>query len=179
MTIQIFILSSLMEERNYPYKLKKKINDLQLQDLTSAFTESKLYYHFESLRKQGFIEVQEVLHEENRPDKQVFAITEKGRSAFPKKIYKLLESSETIGEMVIGLANIKYVDREKVCTILENKLEHLQEKWQLLNNIDQGQFNDPQTLPIREFMQDYVNDRHQHAITYLTRLIQEIKDGKI
>lgn len=179
MTIQIFILSNLMEENTYPYKLKKKINDLQLQDLTTAFTESKLYYHFESLRKQGLVEVREVLHEENRPDKQVFAITEKGRIALPKKIYKLLEDSDTIGDMVIGIVNIKYVERQEVCRILERKLEKLQEKWEWLNALDKGQFNDPETLAIREFMQDYATDRHEHSMNYFTRLLQAIKNEEI
>lgn len=179
MTIQIFILSSLMEGSTYPYKLKKKIADLQLQDLTSAFTESKLYYHFESLRKQGLVEVQEVLHEENRPDKQVFAITEKGRTDFPKKIYKLLEDSNTIGEMVSGLGNIKYVDRQRVCMILEKKLENAESNWALLSRIDQSKFENPETMHIREFMQDYANDRHHHSIKYLKRLIEQIKKEEI
>lgn len=179
MSIQIFILSNLMEESNYPYKLKKKIADLQLHDLTSAFTESKLYYHFESLRKQGLIEVQEVLQEENRPDKQVFSITEKGRLTFPQKIYKLLEDSETIGEMVIGLANIKYVDRQKVCSILEGKLESLESKWQMLESLDQGQFDDLDKQYIIEFMEDYATDRHLHSIKYLKRLIEQIKKEEI
>lgn len=119
MAIQIFILSKLMEENTYPYKLKKQISALQPLDTVNGLTESKLYYHFESLAKQGFIEAKEVIKEENRPDKQVFAITAKGREVLPKKIYKLFENAETIGDMVIGLANMKYIDRDKAISLIE------------------------------------------------------------
>lgn len=52
----------------------------------------------------------------------MLAITEKSKEVLPKKIYKLFENAETIGDMVIGLANLKYVDRDKVIGILEKKV---------------------------------------------------------
>lgn len=179
MSIQIFILSSLMEESNYPYKLKKRLAGLQLHELAEGFTESKLYYHFESLRKQGLIEVQEILQEENRPDKQVFRITEKGRAVFPKKIYKLLEDAVTVSDMVVGFTNIKYVDRNKVISILENKLELHRKKWAIIASLNMEQFNEPTYQNVRDFMADYSRDRHSHTMKYLERLIQQVKNEEI
>lgn len=121
MSIQIFILSKLMEDKNYPYKLKKQLSEPIPLDRLGGLTESKLYYHFESLVKQGLVEPVEVIKEEHRPDKQVFAITAKGREELPNKIYKLFESADEIKDMIVGLANIKYVDRDKVVDILEKK----------------------------------------------------------
>ncbi|MDQ7862107.1 hypothetical protein RCO48_17350 [Peribacillus frigoritolerans] len=40
---------------------------------------------------------------------------------YPKKIYKLFENADEIKDMIVGLANIKYVDRDKVVDILEKK----------------------------------------------------------
>lgn len=34
-------------------------------------------------------------------------------------IYKLFENADSISDMVVGLANIKYVERQKVVEILE------------------------------------------------------------
>ncbi|WP_258848465.1 helix-turn-helix transcriptional regulator [Staphylococcus saprophyticus] len=56
----------------------------------SGLTESKLYYHFDSLKKKGLIEVTQTIREENRPDKQIFAITDQGKDALPSMIYKTL-----------------------------------------------------------------------------------------
>ena len=98
-------------------------------------TESKLYYHFESLTKQGLVEPREIIKEENRPDKQVFAITDKGREQLPKKIYELFEKAKNISEMVVGIMFLRHVEKTKVIPILEKKLELLQGKQQQLQLI--------------------------------------------
>lgn len=103
MPIQIFILSKLIQGNNYPYKLKKELSEKFPFGISSNLTESKLYYHFESLSKQGLIEPVEVIKEEKRPDKQVFAITEKGREILPEKIYHLFEKGHTVTDFLVGL----------------------------------------------------------------------------
>ncbi|WP_226956115.1 helix-turn-helix transcriptional regulator [Staphylococcus saprophyticus] len=80
----------------------------------SGLTESKLYYHFDSLKKKGLIEVTQTIREENRPDKQIFAITDQGKDALPSMIYKLFKNANQITEMYIGIANLKYVDKKKI-----------------------------------------------------------------
>lgn len=94
MSIQIFILSKLYEENSYPYQLKKELSESFPFNKIEHLTESKLYYHFESLERQGFIKPVEVIKEEKRPDKQVYAITAKGREVLPEKIYNLFEKKQ-------------------------------------------------------------------------------------
>ncbi|MDT9025558.1 PadR family transcriptional regulator [Rossellomorea yichunensis] len=102
MSIHIFILSKLMKENNYPYKLKKQLSEPIPLDKLGGLTESKLYYHFDSLAKQGLIETVEIIREEHRPDKQVFGITAKGREELPGKIYKLFDQADDIRDMVLN-----------------------------------------------------------------------------
>lgn len=85
MTIQIYILSKLIEGNNYPYKLKRQLSDPIPFDKLAGLTESKLYYNFNTLAKQRLIEAVEIIKEDHRPDKQVFSITAKGREELPKK----------------------------------------------------------------------------------------------
>ena len=179
MAIQIFILTKLLEEDNYPYKLKKQIAELQPLDTIKGLTESKLYYHFESLAKQGFIVAKEVIKEEHRPDKQVFTITDKGREVVPIKIYKLFENAETISDMVIGLANMKYVDREKVVEILENRLQKIKTTWEKMSNFQGKQFLEPGQDILADFIGDYTNYKINSSIQYFERLITHIRNGEI
>ncbi|WP_391205509.1 PadR family transcriptional regulator [Psychrobacillus sp. L4] len=179
MAIQIFILTKLVEENNYPYKLKKQISELQPLDTINGLTESKLYYHFESLAKQGFIEAKEIIKEEHRPDKQVFAITEKGREVLPKKIYKLFENADTIGSMVIGLANMKYVDRDKVIGILEKKVYEIKTTWDKMSKFDRKHFMEPGQEILADFIGDYANYRINSSIQYFERLINHIQKEEI
>jgi DNA-binding PadR family transcriptional regulator len=179
MAIQIFILSKLMEENTYPYKLKKQISALQPLESVNGLTESKLYYHFESLAKQGFIEAKEVIKEEHRPDKQVFAITDKGREILPKKIYKLFENAETIDDMVIGLANIKYIERDKVLLLIEKKLKSLKQKKEYLSRLNEQFTIEPDQQVFADFMKDYSNYRIDGSIQFLERLIEHIGKAEI
>lgn len=179
MAIQIFILTKLMEEDTYPYKLKKQIAELQPLDTINGLTESKLYYHFESLAKQGYIETKEVIKEEHRPDKQVFAITEKGREVLPKKIYKLFENANTIGDMVIGLSNMKYVDRDKVVSILEKKVNDIKKTWDKMSKFQEKHFIEPGQEILAQFIGDYAHKKITSAIQNFESLIQHIEKGEI
>ncbi|WP_332646633.1 PadR family transcriptional regulator [Lysinibacillus sp. 54212] len=179
MAIQIFILTKLMKEDNYPYKLKKQISELQPLDTINGLTESKLYYHFESLAKQGLIEVKEVIKEEHRPDKQVFAITDKGREALPKKIYKLFENANSIGDMIIGLANMKYVDRNKVVRILEKKVDEIKETWDRMSQYEGKHFVESGQEVLGEFVSDYAHFRINTSIQYFEKLIDLIQKEEI
>ncbi|MBB4826374.1 DNA-binding PadR family transcriptional regulator [Sporosarcina luteola] len=179
MAIQIFILTQLMEEDTYPYKLKKQLAQLQPLESINGLTESKLYYHFESLAKQGFIETKEIIKEQHRPDKQVFGITEKGRDVLPKKIYKLFESADNIGDMVIGLANMKYVDRGKVIGILEKKIDKIKKMCEQLAQIDATHLIGPEHKVFAAFVDDYANYKISSNLDYLERLIEHIQKEEI
>ncbi|MEH6945719.1 PadR family transcriptional regulator [Bacillus sp. JJ634] len=179
MSIQIFILSKLMEDNNYPYKLKKQLSEPIPLDQLGGLTESKLYYHFDSLAKQGLIETVEIVKEEHRPDKQIFAITAKGREELPKKIYKLFENTDKISDMVVGLASIKYVDREKVVEILEKKLKNIKGHWEQITNFEKQIEIDKEHEKFAEFMSGYVSTRTEHTIYWLEELIKRIKQREI
>ncbi|KMY53757.1 transcriptional regulator [Bacillus sp. FJAT-27231] len=179
MSIQIFILSRLMKENTYPYKLKKQLSEPIPLDQLSGLTESKLYYHFDSLAKQGLIEPVEIIKEEHRPDKQVFQITAKGREELPKKIYKLFESAETISDMVIGLANLKYVDREKIVNILEKKLKDFTARWERMMNFEKPIQQNKRNENLNKFLGGYFSSKADHTIYWLEETIKQIREGNI
>ena len=91
MSLQIYILTKLMEENSYPYKVKKALSEPVPFAEMSNLTDSKLYYHFDSLAKKQMIEEVEIIHEANRPDKHIFGITPKEHSFVPAHAIKLLK----------------------------------------------------------------------------------------
>ncbi|GAK10435.1 PadR family transcriptional regulator, partial [Geomicrobium sp. JCM 19039] len=99
MSVQLFILGQIMESDTYPYELKKKLSEPIPLDRFGGITESKLYYHFKSIEKKGFVARTEVVKEENRPDKQLFQITEQGRHSLPKQIYD--QRDRTLATLVV------------------------------------------------------------------------------
>lgn len=175
MSIQIYILSKLMEENNYPYKLKKELSEPIPFDKLGNLTESKLYYHFESLSKQGLVEPREVIKEEHRPDKQVFAITDKGREQLPVKIYELFKKADKVEEMTVGLMFLRYVEKERVVQILEQKLEKMRSKESYLNGIFKQIPAEVAVMEMVEFSHDYFSDMMSKEIFWLDHLIEKLK----
>jgi len=97
----------------------------------------------------------------------------------PKKIYNSLENANTIGDMVIGLANIEYVDRDRIIHILEKKLNGMHSKWDLLFKSDRQHLVKPGGEVLAEFVGDYANFRIQGSIQYLERLIEHVRKEEI
>ena len=179
MAIQIYILCKLIEGNNYPYKLKKHLSETIPLVQLGGLTESKLYYNFESLVKQGLIEPVEIIKEEHRPDKQVFAITANGREALPDKIYKLFENSDVMSEMVIGLANIHYVDREKVVEILERKSKYFKERREYVDTLELLTPVDEEKEKFLDFVGEYASSRLEHTIHWLEKLIELLQQKEL
>ncbi|MGE7780515.1 PadR family transcriptional regulator [Peribacillus sp. NPDC097264] len=181
MPIQVFILSKLMKDNNYPYKLKKQLSEPIPFDQLGGLTESKLYYHFDSLVKQGLIEIVEIIKEDHRPDKQVFGITAKGREELPKKIYKLFEQASSISDMVVGLAYIKYVDRDKVVEILKNNKKKFLAKWEQIADFEKQikMEKDHDKEKLVEYLGEYFSSRTDHTIHWLDEVIKRIQQGEL
>ena len=175
MSIQIYILSKLIEEDNYPYKLKKELSEPIPFDKMTNLTESKLYYHFESLTKQGLIEPTEVIKEENRPDKQVFAITDKGREQLPEKIYELFEKAHKVAEIIIGIMFIRHVETARVIRILETKITSMQKKQSNFHNIFEKISVEDQQKDNVEFAYDYYTNVIENEISWLEKLVQKLE----
>lgn len=179
MSIQIFILSKLMEKNTYPYLLKKQLSEPIPFDKMSGLTESKLYYNFEALSKKGYVEVVESIKEENRPDKQVFKITEQGEQALPKMMYKLFETANDISEIYVGIAYLKYVNRNKVIQILEQKVtnykQRLSKPKDLANYFEVTSENET----LLNFMSEHFTSKSKQTIYFLEKLIESIDNNKI
>ena len=174
MSIQVYILSKLMEKNTYPYQLKKDLSEPLPLAQFIHLSESKLYYHFEALTNQGLIEVVELVKEDNRPDKQMFAITDKGREQLPKKIYTMFEKATTISDMLTGIAFIHLVNREKVISILEYKLATLIKMHDDIQDIS-STYDIVEEHKLISFFSRYHETKRQHEIDGLTELIHHLK----
>ncbi|MFC5731968.1 PadR family transcriptional regulator [Cytobacillus gottheilii] len=175
MSVQIFILSKLMKENTYPYKLKKQLSEPIPLDQLGGLTESKLYYHFDSLAKKGLIETVEIIKEENRPDKHVFSITAKGREELPKLIYSLFKNADDIKGMTVGLVNLKYVERDEVVNILKKRLEKVKGHWEEIKGIEAQLQVSKENEWFVDFMSSYISSQNESSIHWLEKLINTIK----
>ena len=164
-----------MQGDNYPYQLKKELSEPIPFDKMSDMTESKLYYHFESLTRKGYIEPIQIIKEENRPDKQIFTITQAGREALPKKTYEIFEKATKLGDVIIGLMYLQYVDIEKVLSIMGRKKQALEEKKEQISFVTE-QIQAPQDLYANmQLAYDYIMETIENELEWFDRAIMLLK----
>lgn len=175
MSLQIYILTKLMEGNNYPYKLKKSLSEPIPFAQMGNLTESKLYYHFDSLEKQQLIEEVEIIREENRPDKHVFGITQKGRDALPNMVYKMIEKAISPVEMVVSINAMDYVDRAHVMDLLEKKIEEIHQHEATLAAVYEQIEAEADVKQYVDVYEGYVRDTTQLQIQTYEKLIQLLK----
>jgi DNA-binding PadR family transcriptional regulator len=88
MSMRLLILGLLMECNRHPYEIRQTIKE---RNWHHAFKlrDGSLYYAIDQMRNDGLIEATEVIPVagNNRPDKTVYGITEKGRSVFLQLLY--------------------------------------------------------------------------------------------
>ncbi|MEG0260925.1 MAG: PadR family transcriptional regulator, partial [Lysinibacillus sp.] len=96
--------------------------------------------------------------------------------AFPDKIYYVFENAKNIGDMVVGLANLKYVDPNKVLIILEKQLAKHMAHWEAIISFDREKYMVGEIEGLRGLLGDFTEDLHQHTTTYLNRIIQYVKE---
>lgn len=176
MSLQIYILTKLMEGNSYPYKLKKALSEPIPFAEMGNLTESKLYYHFDSLAKQQLIEEVEIIQEDNRPDKHVFGITEKGREALPTMVYKMIEKAHSPIEMVVSINAMQYVDKDRVIAILENKVKRIHQHLEKLTAVYEQIEADIDVKKYVDVYEGFVNETTMLQSKTYEKLIQLLKE---
>ncbi|WP_028611433.1 PadR family transcriptional regulator [Paenibacillus harenae] len=124
MSMKLLILGLLMESDRHPYEIRQTIKE---RNWHTAFKirDGSLYYAVDQLREKGLIEAAEIIHAQgdNRPDKTIYRITEKGNSAFLDLLYKQFEQTAyPYHPLFPGLPFVRRGETEKVCELLEKQL---------------------------------------------------------
>ncbi len=81
--------------------------------------------------------------------------------------------------MVVGIANIRYVDRDQVLAILNKKSEHIRAQWMHIKDFEKKVEVDEENKNLVEFIGEYVTARVDHTIYWLEELIKQIQKEKI
>lgn len=88
MSMRLLILGLLMESNRHPYEIRQTIKERKWH-LSFKVRDGSLYYAVDQLKEDGLIEVAEKIHVQgdNRPDKTIYRITERGRTELLEMMY--------------------------------------------------------------------------------------------
>ncbi|ANS75229.1 hypothetical protein AWM70_11980 [Paenibacillus yonginensis] len=173
MSIQIAILGMLWDEVSHPYEIKKKIQRFDLDSVISI-SDGTLYYNFESLLKKGYIEEVEVVHSENRPDKTMYAITDKGRQGLKDEIYKNFKKNISVSSLYSSIPYLRLVEKERVVMLIEDIRQKIDQR---IEFIERNKQNFPEMLkkPELQLLADYSQNGLENEKIYFERLLEIVK----
>ena len=140
MSLRVFILGNLCESNHHPYDIKKMMKHDNMEDL-QKINDGRLYYTFEVLLKQGFIQKVEVIRDENRPEKTTYGITEEGRKVLEEEIYAVFRNFKDVQSLYSSTIFMKHADPTKLAFLIEEAIHKLQsaikrnaDEWRLLKH---------------------------------------------
>ncbi|MEA1010865.1 PadR family transcriptional regulator [Bacillus zanthoxyli] len=81
MNTKLFMLGLLMEKNRHPYEVQQLLKNSEMKYYIKI-TKGSLYYTFEQLEKKGFIEVVDIIRNEQRPERTIYGITTSGKQEF-------------------------------------------------------------------------------------------------
>ncbi len=177
MSLQIFILGILCEGHRHPYDIKRMFKQEGLAP-EIRITDGTLYYHFEALTKQKYIERIMVSREENRPERTLYGITGLGREALVEMIYKSFRQFKDVSDLYPSILFIHHVSRERVIGMLEdcidtvNKRIHRYEK--VWNNVPPLSGEHPIVLNAK-ILQEHAMNRAKTDLEWLGKVLERTK----
>ncbi len=141
------ILSALTERYCSGYDLAKQF-DGSVGFFWKA-THQQIYRELTKLEDQGLISA-ETVHQEGRPDKKLYRVTELGRKHLMEWIAQPCEVSPTKDELLVKLFAGYLVPQETIIVELERHRTEHQETLSVFRDIEQRHFPNPQELSLED-----------------------------
>lgn len=141
------ILSALMERPCSGYDLAKQF-DGSVGFFWKA-THQQLYRELTKLEDQGWLS-SETVHQEGRPDKKVYQVTELGKDFLSNWIAQPSELSPIKDELLVKVFAGYVVPKQAMLAQIEHHRAQHQERLEVYREIEQQYFQNPQALSIED-----------------------------
>jgi DNA-binding PadR family transcriptional regulator len=128
--MRLLVLGLLMEGNKHPYEIRQTIKARNWNE-SFKLRDGSLYYAVDQLREDGLVEAAEIVPVpgENRPDKTIFRITEAGREAFIKLVYKQFEQSSYPQHPVFkALPFVRHCEPDMIISLIEKQITCCEER---------------------------------------------------
>ena len=137
------ILAALVEQPCSGYDLRKQFEGSVGFFWKASF--QQIYRELTKLEEQGLLR-SETVHQENRPDKKIYSVTEAGKQYLSEWIAQPSEVSPIKDELLVKLFAGYLVPKQTILTQLEQHRQQHLEQLSVYRQIEQRYFQNPDTL---------------------------------
>lgn len=146
MNIQNVILGFLLDGPMTGYDLKGKFDESVSYFFEATF--SGIYPALRKMESEGLV-IKEVLLQEGKPNKNVFAITNKGRTAFADYLASPVAQSVQRSDLLLRIFFGSHCSEEQIVKWLTQEQARLQDGLAHLMAMREALLKDPETDPFR------------------------------
>ncbi|BBH22011.1 transcriptional regulator [Paenibacillus baekrokdamisoli] len=179
MSMKLMILGLLMESERHPYEIRQTI---KMRNWSECFKlrDGSLYYAVDQLREDSLIEAAEVVSVpgDNRPDKTIYRVTDKGRAAFNELLYaQFKQISYPQHPLFLAMPFVRHSDPDKAIALIEEQLEASESRIQRMKavlEIKEAFLPRGSAMMIRGFIQFSETER-----LWLTDVLTEARTGSL
>ncbi|WP_423801099.1 PadR family transcriptional regulator [Neobacillus sp. SAB-20_R2A] len=133
MNMQDVILGFLYEEPMSGYDIKQMMENSVSYFFDASF--GAIYPALRKMEKEGLVEKQ-VIQQEGKPNKNLFAITDAGREQFQQYLNSPINPTVTRSDILIRIFFGRFTTKEKIIKWLEEEREKNQAMYDNLTRID-------------------------------------------
>lgn len=126
MSVRLFILGILKQQKAHGYEIKKKLQEWGVENWANL-NWSSVYHALRRMEQEGFIEKQKIVDNKGRPAKDVYSILEKGEQEFYHLLRKTcVKVTVEKNPIYIALMYLHELPNEEKVSLLKRRLETLQ-----------------------------------------------------
>jgi DNA-binding PadR family transcriptional regulator len=177
MELRLLILGLLFEQDLHPYEVLQILKTRQVHNYIKV-NYGTLYYAFDQMEKNGWIEVKEVIQEDRRPEKRIYRITEDGRGQLRRMLHKVfLNEAKIFHPLYPALMNAHLAAPDQVADAIRERLKKTREQKEFLCNLYQRKVPDH---PYGTVMLIKNALMHTEAeLEWLEEFLQGIEEGRL
>ncbi|MED2800910.1 PadR family transcriptional regulator [Bacillus thuringiensis] len=125
MNTKLFMLGLLMEKNRHPYEVQQLLKNSEMKYYIKI-TKGSLYYTFEQLEKKDFIEVVDIIRNEQRPERTIYGITKSGKQEFEHLLLEQMIKKEDMHRPIYeALLFAQYGEGQLILEQLKTKISQL------------------------------------------------------
>jgi DNA-binding PadR family transcriptional regulator len=176
--LALAVLRLLNVEQMHPYEMQQRIRHYAIDKVVKV-THGSLYHTVERLATQGLIEPVETSREGRRPERTVFAITERGRDeAYSRLRDYLTLPSDEYPPFGMALAFISMLSPDEAATLLDRRLVALEASLAahdaVVDELAKQGLERVQTVEV-----EFLNARLRAEAEFVRALSADIKAGRM
>jgi len=176
--LALAILVLLAEEPMHPYRMQQLIKERGKDLVINVQRRASLYQTIQRLLRNGLIAVKETSREENRPERTVYELTEKGLQTAREWLRDMLATPKAeFPEFPAALSLIPLLESDDVLHRLEEREAALAEKLSRLDSILHQEAADLPRLFLLEI--EYLHFMLETEVKWVRSLIDDLRSGRI